>query len=280
MDPKGTRTPNPQPSESSGDETTVAEMPPLSPEGNNRRNFLKAAVVASAAVAAAGGAAGAALLSSRAPAPLIRFIGHTQSGDPCEACIEYTNYSSRQYITSSTPLASDSDTLNNLNVGFTINQSGNADGEFWLWFVDHAPLSGTVNLAIYDDNSAFLDNSTLFAYTSNTSASHPVLVTVQATAPTCPGGDSTSLGWYLSTLGEGGGLVPAGFAQPPDTGGIAYTQRPSFSDDVLAQIHLRYIGPALASPGRFRVFQFTFNWTDSGGSSCTKYLYIKAQQTN
>jgi hypothetical protein len=80
---------NPQWSDTSGDDTPTVEAPQVSDDGSSRRNFLKAAVVASAAVAAAGGAAGVALINSKAPTPLIRFIGSVISyppTDPCAIC--------------------------------------------------------------------------------------------------------------------------------------------------------------------------------------------------
>src|SRR5262245_34092938 len=77
---------NPQPINSSGDDTPTSEVPQVTDDGSSRRNFLKAAVVASAAVAAAGGAAGLALVNSKAPTPLIRFIGSVISYPPNSEC--------------------------------------------------------------------------------------------------------------------------------------------------------------------------------------------------
>jgi hypothetical protein len=271
----------------------MPDLPQLSTEGNSRRNFLKAAVVASAAVATAGGAAGYALSSGRAPAPLIRFIGDVHSGDPCDACIEDTGYSVRTYLTTNTPASGSQ--LTSLGVGFTVNSAGAAQGDFEIFFVDHAPAaatgSGKINLTVlvsgtarnstdtgdYTETITDIDSSQLFQYSGAGSA---VLVTEQTSIPSAPCMDkqSTTLGTFVKKLGQGSSLSDVGMGT---AGGINYSPVTS-TDDVLVQFHMTWNHPRLISDttGATQVYTFQFSWTDTGanGHSCTKYLYIKGQQ--
>ncbi len=307
MDPNDARTPNPQPSDLSDDEATIPELPQVSPDASNRRNFLKAAVVASAAVAAAGGAAGAALLSGRQPSSLIKLVGDTQSGDPCDACIEGTGYTTtpRAYCTASNnsnPPSFNATTTDctalspTLAAGFTVNGPGMAQGDFEIFFVDHAPASGTINLTVTvtgqsvstTESGVDLDSSNLFNYLGGGSS---VLVTEQTAVPTAPcmSEASDKLSTYVRTLAQKDALH--GSTGAFGTSGISYTPCTTVSckaptgvvgtstDDVLVQLHMKWVGGKISSTtGATQLYTFKFSWTDTGGTSCTKYLYIYGQQ--
>lgn len=285
---------NPRPEEQS----TVPGVPPVAAEASSRRNFLKAAVVASAAVAAAGGAAGVALVSGRQP-QTIRFIGSANSGDPCDACIEGTSYSStpRSYCTANDntnpPIFSSTTTNCNpvsgsptLTEGFTTNGNNNAD--FQIFFVDHAPVAGTINLTItvfgksktIDESAGVdIDSSQLFTFPPG-NGNH-VWVTEQTNIPAAPcmSEVSSSLGTFVKELGSSPASSLSGTGMGT-AGGFAYSPATS-GDDVLVQLHMNWNGGDIGTgaSGQTQLFTFKFHWTDSGGTSCTKYLYIYGQQS-
>ncbi len=287
-------------SDQSDDEPTVPDLQRLSTEGNSRRNFLKAAVVASAAAATAGGAAAFALSSGRAPAPLIRFIGDINSGDPCDACIEGTMYTStpRAYCTAnnnSSPPAFSSTTTNcaggTLAAGFTVNSQGHPQGDFEIFFVDHAPVAATgsakINLTITvtgtavsnSDSNTDIDSSSLFNFVGGGSS---VLVTEQSSVPSAPcmSGQSTTLGTFKALLAQKDSLHGASGAF--GTSGINYSPVGA-NDDVLVQLHMKWVGGKISNTAdAAQLYTFKFSWTDTGtgGTSCTKYLYIYGQQTD
>jgi len=289
----------PQQDASSGDETTSPDLPALSAKGNDRRTFLKAAVVASAAVAAAGGVAGATLLAGQSPSPLIRFIGDVNSGDPCDACIEGTMYTAtpRAYCTANTNSSPPtfSTTTNcpggTLAAGFTVNSQGHPQGDFEIFFVDHAPVAATgsakINLDITitgtavsnSDSNTDIDSSSLFDYVGGGSS---VLVTEQSSVPSAPcmSGQSTTLGTFVAKLAQADSLHGASGAF--GTSGINYSPVGA-NDDVLVQLHVKWVGGKISNtPGAAQLYTFKFTWTDTGtgGTSCTKYLYIYGQQND
>jgi hypothetical protein len=261
----------------------------------DRRTFLKAAVVASAAVAAAGGAAGAALLSGGKPSPLIKFVGGENSGDPCEACIEGTipNPTQRNYLTTNMPATqAQLDALKLLAAGFTVNSSGHAAGDFQVFVVDHAPAAATgsakINLVVTvtgtavgaSDSGTDLDSSNLFDFVGGGSS---VVVTEQTNVnmPPCPTDHGVNLATWVKTLGQGASLSGVGLGT---AGGIHFSPVNS-GDDVLVDFHFKWDGNTgrliSNTTGAEQLYTFQFTWTDNGtgGTSCTKYLYIYGQQT-
>jgi hypothetical protein len=244
------------------DNTSQPNVGELSADANSRRNFLKAAVVASAAVAAAGGAAGAALLTGKVPSPALRFVGHSVSGDPCHGCITGSNYI--QYSTF------------NVNAGGT----NNTPGTFFLFFTDHAPPTGSYDLAVqikqYPVNNPggaattfnLGDASAPFIYHSNTG--NQVFVYNNSHAVDCPTSAGDLTGQLPGSAGHGTTLA--------DVLPVSWTQ--SGSNDLQFEIHIDWRTHTIGSPGDTQKFDFVFTFSAHGGSTlCTETISITGIQT-